>query len=203
MVAVTVAMAGRAESLKPQADALVTVFTYDRTGVPPAVMAGAERVATAAFAAAGIEVRWVEGKRLGELLVSDGEILSVVFDGPAPAHFASQALAFTTVDGGGDADVHVFYSRVVRCEDHMPGLAAGPGAYLPQLLGNVVAHELTHALEGVVRHSSDGLMRAVWSAREYAEMVRGPLAFNAVDLALLRTHFKKGTASALALATAR
>ena len=62
---------------------------------------------------------------------------------------------------------------------------------MPEFLGNVLAHELTHALEGVARHSSEGLMKAVWSARDYDEMVRGPLPFAAEDLDLLRAHFQK------------
>jgi hypothetical protein len=62
--------------------------------------------------------------------------------------------------------------------------------HLPVFLGNVLAYELSHALQGVVRHSSEGLMKAVWRAREYVKIVRGPLAFAVVDLELLRARFK-------------
>jgi hypothetical protein len=51
---VAAAMEGRAETRMPQARALVTVFTYGRAGVPEGVMVRAKPVATAAFAAAGI-----------------------------------------------------------------------------------------------------------------------------------------------------
>ena len=198
-MAMAVAMAGRAESLKPRADALVTVFAYDRTGAPAFFMARAERVATAAFAAAGMEVRWVEGKRLGELRqAASGEILTVVFDAAAPAQFAPQAMAFTAVGGGADADVHVFYNRVASFANRY-----WKGAYLPELLGNVLAHELTHALEGVVRHSSKGLMKAAWNDDEYAQIVRGPLPFAAEDLELLRAHFQKEMSPAPALVATR
>src|SRR5208283_4158381 len=142
------AMAGRAESHRPQVGPLVTVFTYDRTGVPWFVMARAERVATAAFAAAGIEVRWVRGKRLGEpRVVASGEVLTVVFDGEAPAQFPPDASAATNLGGQADANVHVFYNRVARFKDRVR---------MPEFLGNVLAHELTHALEGVKRHSREG-----------------------------------------------
>jgi hypothetical protein len=191
-VAMAAAMAAQAGPRKPQADAVVTVFTYNRIAVPWAVMERAKRVATAAFAAAGIEVRWVEGKRLGEPReVAAGEILTVVFDGPAPAHAGPQAMAFTTLGGG---DVHVFYNRVADFKDRM---------HMPEFLGNVLAHELTHELEGVVRHSSEGLMKAVWSARDYAGMVRGPLGFAAEDLDLLRDHFRKEMSPAPTLVAAR
>jgi hypothetical protein len=93
-----------------------------------------------------------------------------------------RAMAFTNVSGRADADVHVFYNRVAGFEDRV---------HMPEFLGNVLAHELAHALQGVARHSLEGLMKAVWSARDYAEMVSGPLAFTAEDVELLRARFKR------------
>jgi hypothetical protein len=189
------AAAGRAESLKPQADALVTVFTYDRTGVPWAVLARAERVATAAFAAVGVEVRWVKGQRLeAPRKVASGEALTVVFDLSAPAQATSHALARTLLGDRADGDVHVFYGRVTRFPDKV---------LMPEVLGNVLAHELTHALEGVKRHSREGLMKAEWNAGDIAGMVYGPLALAAEDLELLRAHFKREMSPAPALVAAR
>ncbi len=189
------AMAGRAESRRPQVYGLVTVFTYDRTGVPWFAMARAERVATAAFAAAGIEVRWVRGKRLGEPRVAtSGEVLTVVFDSEAPAQFPPDASAATNLGGKADANVHVFYNRVARFKDRVR---------MPEFLGNVLAHELTHALEGVKRHSREGLMKAEWNAGDIAGMLYGPLPFAAEDLELLRAHFKREMSPAPALVAAR
>ena len=203
-MAAMAAMAAEAGSRKPQADALVTVFTYDRVGVPQAVMAGAKQVATAAFAAAGIEVKWVEGKRPGERReVASGEVLTTVFDGPAPAHFGPEAMAFTNVGGRADADVHVFYNRVADIKDTRALRSTGMRVSLAEFLGNVLVHELTHALEGVARHSSYGLMKAAWSARDCDQMARGPLAFAAEDLELLRAHFRKGMSPAPALVATR
>ena len=68
-----------------------------------------------------------------------------------------------------------------------------------EFLGNVLAHELTHALEGVARHSSEGLMKAFWALATCTRMARGPLAFAAEDLELLRSHFRKETSPAPAL----
>jgi hypothetical protein len=75
--------------------------------------------------------------------------------------------------------------------------------HMPEFLGNVLAHELTHELEGVARHSSEGLMKAFWSARDYADMVRGPLALAAVDLDLLRAHFQKEIRPVLTIVASR
>jgi hypothetical protein len=174
---------------------LVTVFTYDRTGVPWAVLARAERVATAAFAAVGVEVRWVKGQRLeAPRKVASGEALTVVFDLSAPAQASLHAFASTQLGGGADGDVHVFYGRVTRFPDKV---------LMPEVLGNVLAHELTHALQGVARHSSEGLMKAEWEIPDYQKMSRGPLAFAAVDLELLRAHFNKEVSPEPTLAAAR
>jgi hypothetical protein len=200
-VAMAAAMAAQAGSRKPQADALVTVFTYDRAGVPRIVMGRAKAVAAMAFAAAGIEVRWVEGKRLGEpRVVAAGEALRVVFDGQAPADFRPHAMAFTNIGGGADANVHVFYNRVADAEDMRAQRSTGTHTRLPEFLGNVLAHELTHALEGVKRHSSEGLMKAEWNAGDLADMVYGPLPLAAEDRDLLRAHFRKEIASTLPIA---
>ena len=198
VAAMVAAMEAQAGSPKPQVDALLTVFTYNRAGVPWAVMERAKRVATTAFAAAGIEVRWVTGKRLGEPReVAAGEMRAVVFDGPAPANFRPQAMAVTYVGRGAYSDVHIFYNRVA-------GLGTGYGDQLmPEVLGNVLAHELTHALEGVMRHSSEGLMKAVWSGRDYDQMFRGPLPFADEDLELLRAHFQKEIRPTLTIAASR
>ena len=197
--AMLAAMAAQAGPRKPQTDALVTVVTYDRADVPWVIRVRAEQVATAAFAAAGIEVKWVVGKQLGERReAASGEVLTVVFDALAPAQASPEAMAFTNVGGAADADVHVFYSRVAGFGGFRNRL------YAPELLGNVLAHELTHALEGVARHSSEGLMKAAWSTYDYATMARRrPLAFAAEDLELLRAHFKKDISPAPTLIAIR
>jgi hypothetical protein len=203
VAAMAAAMAGRAESRGPQMDARLTVFTYDRAGVPRAVMGRAKGVAAEAFAAAGIQVRWVEGKRIGEPWGAPGEVLTVVFDGPVPASFRPQAMAFANVGGGADADVHVFYHRVADFADTFAHLSVGTHVSMPEFLGNVLAHELTHALEGVKRHSREGLMKAEWNAGDIAGMVYGPLPLAAEDLELLRAHFKREMSPAPTLVAAR
>jgi len=157
-VAMVAAMAAQAGPRKPQADALVTVFTYDRADVPWVVRVRAEQVATAAFAAAGIEVKWVVGKQLGERReAASGEVLTVVFDALAPAQASPEAMAFTNVGGAADADVHVFYNRVADVVDMRAQRSTGMRVPMAEFLGNVLAHELTHALEGLARHSSEAL----------------------------------------------
>lgn len=195
--AMVAAMETQAKSPKPQMDALVTVCIYNRAGVPWTVMERAKRVAATAFASAGIEVRWATGNRLGEPReAAAGEMLTVVFDATAPAHLP-RAMAITNVGREVGADVYIFYNRVAS-----RGTGFGE-RLMPELLGNVLAHELTHALQGVARHSNEGLMKAVWSLSDYAEMFRGPLRFAAEDLDLLRAHFNKERSPAPTAVAAR
>jgi hypothetical protein len=49
----------------------------------------------------------------------------------------------------------------------------------------VLAHEVTHILEGEVRHSETGIMKAQWGAVEHFKMARGNLGFAAEDVNLI------------------
>lgn len=50
--------------------------------------------------------------------------------------------------------------------DRISETARRSGVASHRLLGAVLAHELTHLLAGVERHSGEGLMRAVWTDRD-------------------------------------
>ena len=52
------------------------------------------------------------------------------------------------------------------------------------LLGNVLAHEIGHVLQGVLRHSETGVMKARWSDNEILRMPRERLHFTAEDVAI-------------------
>ncbi|MEO8127566.1 MAG: hypothetical protein ABJF23_06580 [Bryobacteraceae bacterium] len=58
------------------------------------------------------------------------------------------------------------------------------------LLGNVLAHEIGHVLQGIERHSETGLMKARWSARDIREMWRTPLRFSDIDVELVLEPFR-------------
>jgi len=53
------------------------------------------------------------------------------------------------------------------------------------LLGNVLAHEMGHVLQGVLRHSETGVMKARWSAREISSMPNERPHFTAEDVDLM------------------
>jgi hypothetical protein len=53
------------------------------------------------------------------------------------------------------------------------------------LLGHVIAHEITHILQGVPRHSETGVMKARWERKDLQALVDHPLRFAPVDEALI------------------
>jgi hypothetical protein len=70
----------------------------------------------------------------------------------------------------------VFYDRVQRTYSGSTAV----------LLAHVVAHEITHILQGVARHSEEGLMKAQWDREDYARMGLQALTLNKTDLQLIR-----------------
>ena len=53
-------------------------------------------------------------------------------------------------------------------------------------LGHLMAHEITHVLQGISRHSETGLMRAHWSPEDYGQMASKLLPLTPYDIKLIR-----------------
>jgi hypothetical protein len=70
----------------------------------------------------------------------------------------------------------VFYDRLQR---------AYSGS-VATLLAYVIAHEMTHILQGISRHSEKGVMKAQWDQEDYAGMKLHLLTFTETDLQLIR-----------------
>jgi hypothetical protein len=71
--------------------------------------------------------------------------------------------------------ITVFYGRI-RHE-----LANRPGV-LPMFVAYVLAHEVTHVLQGG-GHSRSGIMKARWDGRDCLDIENGSLQFSAEDVA--------------------
>jgi hypothetical protein len=52
-------------------------------------------------------------------------------------------------------------------------------------LGRVLAHEITHILQGADHHSLTGVMKAHWTNDDIARMGNKPLAFDPLDIFLI------------------
>jgi hypothetical protein len=53
------------------------------------------------------------------------------------------------------------------------------------VLGHVMAHEIGHVLEGIPRHSEQGLMKENWTPRDMHEIVAERLRFTSTDAKLI------------------
>jgi hypothetical protein len=56
---------------------------------------------------------------------------------------------------------------------------------VPVLLAHVYAHEITHILQGISRHSESGLMKAHWCDGDYDAMAWRSLPFTSEDVDLI------------------
>jgi hypothetical protein len=48
-----------------------------------------------------------------------------------------------------------------------------------------MAHEIAHVLQGIIRHSDSGILKAQWSATDCARMSFFPLMFTSYDATLI------------------
>ena len=158
-----------------EGNSLPRVLAYvDNDAVPPGVLHLAEGLADGMFASAGVRIEWhghsQEGRRL------PGGALSIGLASKTPAQLLPGALAFARVYEG--VHIDVFCDRLDR-------LAPGSKLAIP-LLAHVLVHEITHILEGVDRHSDGGVMKACWTAADYAVMASSPLPFAPEDILLIQ-----------------
>jgi hypothetical protein len=77
----------------------------------------------------------------------------------------------------GDAYVRVFCDRIQK--------SVAPEREL-YLMGHVLAHEITHVLQGTNFHAVSGVMKAVWDSGELRRMALHPLTCTATDILLIR-----------------
>lgn len=124
--------------------------------------------ATAIFDAASVRVNWRAGFKG---CPAEGILVTVMDRTPPELH--PGALAYAAPYEG--AHIWVLHDRIAQ---------SGP-ELLPVLLAHVLVHEIGHILQGSVRHSEQGLMKAHWSRRDLNSMLRNPLDFTAEDVELI------------------
>ncbi len=173
LVVVAMGALGRAQD-KVEADSS-TVTVYLPNAVYPGVnLYASERIASSIFNQAGVRIRW----RLGQpksLQRKTPIVLTLSFD--TPARVSPDVFAYALVFDG--IHIKIFGDRVLEYAHHSARLTT-------YLLAHVMVHEITHVLEGVDRHSREGVMKARWTPAEIEEMVVKPLSFSPEDIQLIR-----------------
>lgn len=129
----------------------------------------ARSVASEIFAAIGVTIIWRQGLPGGP-----SNTIIVSLDGATPADLMPGSLAYALPYEG--THIRVFYDRIA--ETHYE-------REIPRVLGHVLAHEITHIVQGVSRHSATGVMKARWGQRDFDRMDWKLLEFTAEDVDLI------------------
>jgi hypothetical protein len=127
----------------------------------------AQGIAAKMFAGVGVKIAWhdMSGCPVRGILISLSE--------HAPASFHPGAMAYAMPYEG--AHIVLFYDRI----------AVSGRALLPHLMAHVMVHEITHILQGVDRHSEDGVMKAHWSQQDFNRMIGKSLDFTEGDVEMI------------------
>jgi len=141
-----------------------------------AVLLRAEALATHIMATAGVELEWRGSRPAGADRLSERLTVVIDFKRAESAHDHPGALAYARPYEG----VHI-----VLLFDRLENPSAG-NFLKASILAHVMAHEITHALQGFERHSATGVMKAHWDESDYASMLRRPLPFTAEDIDLIQ-----------------
>lgn len=166
---------------EPHATPGVTVYLQNRLVVPASVLGRAEAVATGIFADIGVHAEWRTGK---ERRASDkaGVTIGMQLDSGVPDALQPGVLAYASPYGVAGTRIHVLCDRVLKTSSRE---LAGP------YLGHVMAHEITHVLEGISRHSAEGVMKAHWDLHDFYEMGFRPLRFAGEDVTLIQAALEQ------------
>ena len=132
--------------------------------------ASARAEAAKIFAEVGVRIQW----RIGFQECADKHEISIhmSYETPKTEHPDDWAYAYP-YDG---VHIVVFYDRI---KNKMGGARAS------HLLAYVLAHEITHVVQGVARHSESGIMKAAWNTNDYFDMGQDRLHFSDLDVILL------------------
>ena len=183
------AMAGMTEtgfagSVKPMDGTKVRVCLGDTPQRQMIALAWAKAQASKMFSTAGVTI----DRRSTTACPADG--IRIQFsqatkpeDHPGDSAYAMPYEGTTIV---------VFYDRLLPRNP-----SAGSATGFAALLAHVLLHEITHVLQGIARHSDEGVMKASFTVDDQAAMQRSPFAFTSSDVSLLHDGLAKRNARLL------
>ena len=135
----------------------------------------AQGQASTLFRRIGVRLEWHEQR----FCSPDGNAIQVKFSGRTPEGEHPGALAYALPYER--TKIVVFYDRIQN----------GDPKRVTYLTAYVLAHEITHILQGAVRHSERGIMKAHWDRVDYFEMENGQLNFAPEDVGLISRGLDK------------
>jgi hypothetical protein len=165
--------AGFAIAREPSQQTVTICVTTDRNSGWMPVVERAKIIADQILLTADVNMNW-RGK-LAPCMGESAKAVQVDLSWNTPPNLLPGALGYAQPFG--DAYVRVFCDRIHQ--------NVAPERE-PYLLGHVLAHEITHVLQGTNFHAPSGVMKAVWNFVECRRMTLQPLAFTGTDILLIR-----------------
>jgi hypothetical protein len=179
----------------------VTVRTYNHYGVAPDDLAAARPHVESIFAAAGIQVNWIDcwyrdaevagsAGRCRQAVKANEVVLRLQAANVVPGkRYVSMGFALVNV-----ADGMPFLATVFA--DLVHSVSRDAHVDFRLLLGRAIAHEIGHLLLDNNRHPDRGLMRAGWSTVELRQNAEQDWTFGASEVAVLHTAAAVRTSTA-------
>ena len=156
---------GELRGSEPDREVTVCVSGQDPRLLPGALQF-AESYASRMFSSIDVTIRWKPGLRN-----CPAQSIIIEMSYHAPTTLQPGALAAAQPFEG--VHICVFYDRIARSHDK---------SLVATVLAHVFAHEITHILQGLDRHSPVGVMKPSWSQRDFAAMRSKPLEFADADV---------------------
>jgi len=141
------------------------------------VDSGARATVTWVFARVGVRLAWKAGDPKPGAASGSPVTIRIRFTKGAPADASRNALAYALPFGEG-VTITVMYDRIRE--------AAQESRREQAILAHVLAHEISHVLQGTNQHSETGLMKARWNGQDYDAMQQKPLEFTSFDVTLIQ-----------------
>ena len=145
--------------------------------LPSSVDSGARATVTWMFARVSVRLAWKAGDPKPGAASGSPVTIRIRFTKGAPADVSRNALAYALPFGEGVA-ITVMYDRIRE--------AAQESRREQAILAHVLAHEISHVLQGTNRHSETGVMKARWNQEDYDAMQQKPLEFTSFDVTLIQ-----------------
>ena len=153
----------------------VDVYVTASVLMPAGMLSGASERMAAMFGEVGLNIRMITNPRVLDADTCHAPI-HLQIENATQYQGAASALAYSTPYGNSGTAIHVFQDRVFLGKTRRQAVS---------VLAHVMAHEITHVLQGIDRHSDEGVMKACWSVEDYPKMYSGQLRFAEQDVQLL------------------
>jgi hypothetical protein len=147
-----------------------------------AVLSRARLVAAGILVPAGVELQW---NRKSTAMPCGRPSIVIGFTENTPPQLLPGAMAYALPYAGGGTRITLFLDRMA------PLFKLANGSQAGILLGHVLAHEITHVLQGTARHSASGLMKARFSESDFQQMLIRPMPLTPDDTRLIRQALER------------